>query len=164
MNRALEGPKTWLSQLGEMAKFAGRDFGEVFSGKVFKYTGEVLRQCGVLVLGSALTIWTLMFILGLTCGIEGAYFNRSTGAPAYAGEPTERLKYAPSMPHCRPMMKIRPQITIVELRIRMPAWRSASPKKRRTRRPNTSPTTREQNLTISPKLASQSLGTLSQPI
>jgi ABC-type transporter Mla maintaining outer membrane lipid asymmetry permease subunit MlaE len=27
----------------------------------------------------------LVFILGLQCGIEGAYFNRSVGAPAYAG-------------------------------------------------------------------------------
>ena len=26
-----------------------------------------------------------MFIIGLQCGIEGAYFNRSVGAPAYAG-------------------------------------------------------------------------------
>src|SRR3712207_4202757 len=85
MNRALEIPKAWMSQVGEIAKFGGRDFGEIFNGNVFKYTGEMLRQCGVLVLGSALTIWTLMFILGLTCGIEGAYFNRSTGAPAYAG-------------------------------------------------------------------------------
>src|SRR5919107_1338616 len=85
MNRALEIPKAWMTQVGEIGKFAGRDFGEIFSGNVFKYTGEMLRQCGVLVLGSALTIWTLMFILGLTCGIEGAYFNRSTGAPAYAG-------------------------------------------------------------------------------
>ena len=39
------------------------------------------------------------------------------------------------MPHCRPMMNTRPQITIVEERMRMPAWRSASPKKRKTRRP-----------------------------
>ena len=30
-------------------------------------------------------IWGLVFILGLQCGIEGAYFNRSVGAPAYAG-------------------------------------------------------------------------------
>jgi phospholipid/cholesterol/gamma-HCH transport system permease protein len=85
MNRALEVPKQWLSVVGEMGKFAARDFSEIFSGRIFKYTGETLRQAGVLVLGSAITIWTLMFILGLTCGIEGAYFNRSTGAPAYAG-------------------------------------------------------------------------------
>ncbi len=85
MNRALEVPKAWLTAVGEIAKFGGRDFGEIFSGKVFKYTGETLRQAGILVFGSAMTIWTLMFILGLTCGIEGAYFNRQVGAPAYAG-------------------------------------------------------------------------------
>src|ERR671917_1236002 len=84
MNRALEIPKAWMSQVGEIGKFAGRDFGEIFGGNVFKYTGEMLRQCGVLVLGSALTIWTLMFILGLTCGIEGAYFSRSVGVPVNA--------------------------------------------------------------------------------
>ncbi len=85
MNRLLDVPKSWFNAVGEIAKFAGRDFGEIFSGKVFKYFGETLRQAGILVLGSAITIWTLMFILGLTCGIEGAYFNRSVGAPAYAG-------------------------------------------------------------------------------
>jgi phospholipid/cholesterol/gamma-HCH transport system permease protein len=81
----LDGPKSALAATGEIANFFGRDFGELFSGKVFKYTGEALRQAGIFVLGSAVTIWTLMFILGLTCGIEGAYFNRSVGAPAYAG-------------------------------------------------------------------------------
>ena len=30
-------------------------------------------------------IWGLVFIIGLQCGIEGAYFTRSVGAPAYAG-------------------------------------------------------------------------------
>ncbi len=85
MNRLLEGTKSTFGSVGDIARFAARDFSEIFSGQVFKYTGETLRQAGILVLGSAMTIWTLMFILGLTCGIEGAYFNRSVGAPAYAG-------------------------------------------------------------------------------
>ena len=59
--------------------------GAVFSGRVFHFFGEALRQAGILILGSALVIWGLAFILGLQCGIEGAYFSRSTGAPAYAG-------------------------------------------------------------------------------
>ena len=59
--------------------------GAVFNGKVFHFFGEALRQAGILILGSALVIWGLAFILGLQCGIEGAYFSRSTGAPAYAG-------------------------------------------------------------------------------
>ena len=59
--------------------------GEVYTLRVMQFFGEALRQAGILILGSAIVIWGLAFILGLTCGIEGAYFNRSVGAPAYAG-------------------------------------------------------------------------------
>src|SRR3712207_2912497 len=62
------------------------------------------------------------------------------------------------------MMKARPQMTSAEPRIRIPACRSASPKKRKTRRLNTSPTTRAQNFAMSPKEAIQSRGTLSQSV
>jgi phospholipid/cholesterol/gamma-HCH transport system permease protein len=78
-------PRTWVSALGEITLFGGRAFREVFGGRVFKFFGEALRQAGILILGSAVVIWTLAFISGLTCGIEGAYFNRSLGNPAYAG-------------------------------------------------------------------------------
>src|SRR3954447_14572887 len=78
-------PRDWIASLGDIAKFAARDFREVFRLRVFKFFGEALRQAGVLILGSTLVIWGLAFIIGLTCGIEGAYFNRSVGAPAYAG-------------------------------------------------------------------------------
>src|SRR5919109_211399 len=78
-------PRDWLSSMGEIVRFMAQAFGEVFNGKVFGFFGEALRQCGVLILGSTLVIWGMIFILGLQCGIEGAYFNRSVGAPAYAG-------------------------------------------------------------------------------
>src|SRR5436189_4214308 len=39
----------------------------------------------MLIASSTLVIWGLVFIPGLECGIEGAYFNRAVGAPAYAG-------------------------------------------------------------------------------
>src|ERR1022692_1805385 len=73
------------------------------------------------------------------------------------------------MPHCKPMMNTRPQITSVEEMIRMPAWRSASPKKRNTLRRSTSPTMREPNLTISPNDSIQPRGVairspISQPL
>src|SRR5947199_10683666 len=67
------------------------------------------------------------------------------------------------MPHWRPRMNARPQMTIVEPRISTPHWRRHSPKKRKTRPPHTSPTTRAENLAITPKLAIQSRGTVSQP-
>src|SRR5215212_2529984 len=60
-------------------------FNYVFTRRVFQFFGEALRQTGILILGSTIVIWGLVFILGLQCGIEGAYFNRSVGAPAYAG-------------------------------------------------------------------------------
>ena len=78
-------PRDWLSSLGEIAKFCGRTMGLVYSGRVLPFFGEALRQAGILILGSTIVIWGLVFVLGLQCGIEGAYFNRSVGAPAYAG-------------------------------------------------------------------------------
>ncbi len=76
----------WLNSFGRVVKFGGRMFTDVFSGRVLYFFGEVLRQSGILILGSAIIIWTLVFIVGLQCGIEGAYFTRSVGAPAYAGQ------------------------------------------------------------------------------
>src|SRR2546423_132957 len=85
MRRVLSPLRDWTAALGDIGKFAARMFGEVFGLRVFRFFGEALRQCGVLILGSTMVIWSLAFILGLQCGIEGAYFNRSVGAPAYAG-------------------------------------------------------------------------------
>jgi phospholipid/cholesterol/gamma-HCH transport system permease protein len=81
----MEVPKDWIASFGDIVKFCMRIFGEVFRGRVFTFFGEALRQAGVLIVGSAIVIWSLCFIIGLECGIEGAYFNRSVGAPAYAG-------------------------------------------------------------------------------
>src|SRR3954453_24104348 len=89
--------------------------------------------------------------------------HQALKTPAYAGAPTERLKYAPSIPHCRPRTNTRPQMTIVEPRIRIPAWRSASPKNWSTRPEYTRPMVRPQKRAIAPSEASQSRGTASQP-
>src|SRR3954470_15224116 len=78
-------PRDWLASLGEIARFCTRTMGIVYSGRVFTFFGETLRQAGILITGSAIVIWGLVFILGLQCGIEGAYFNRSVGSPSYAG-------------------------------------------------------------------------------
>jgi phospholipid/cholesterol/gamma-HCH transport system permease protein len=52
---------------------------------VFKFFGEALRQSGILIVSSTLVIWGLVFIIGLECGVEGAYFDQANGVPAYAG-------------------------------------------------------------------------------
>ena len=75
----------WLDSVGEIVKFCSRIVYEVFTGRPLKFFGETLRQAGILIVGSTLVIWGLVFIIGLQCGIEGAYFNRAVGAPAYAG-------------------------------------------------------------------------------
>jgi phospholipid/cholesterol/gamma-HCH transport system permease protein len=85
MGGAFAAPRAWMESLGEIVKFCGRVLGEVYGGRVFKFFGEALRQAGVLIISSTLIIWGLIFIIGLECGIEGAYFSRSTGSPAYAG-------------------------------------------------------------------------------
>jgi phospholipid/cholesterol/gamma-HCH transport system permease protein len=82
---ALAAPKGWLESFGEIVKFCSRIVGEVFGLRVFRFFGEALRQAGILILSSTIVIWGLVFIIGLQCGIEGAYFNRSVGSPAYAG-------------------------------------------------------------------------------
>src|SRR3989454_12527384 len=81
----LSVPADWIASFGDICKFCARVVGAVYSLRVFRFFGEALRQAGILILGSALMIWGMVFILGLQCGIEGAYFNRSVGAPAYAG-------------------------------------------------------------------------------
>jgi phospholipid/cholesterol/gamma-HCH transport system permease protein len=78
-------PREWISTFGEIVKFCSTIVGHVYGLKVFRFFGEALRQAGILILSSTIVIWGLVFIIGLQCGIEGAYFNRSVGAPAYAG-------------------------------------------------------------------------------
>ena len=78
-------PRGWIENFGEIVKFCGRILREVYGLRVFRFFGEALRQSGILIISSTLVIWGLVFISGLECGIEGAYFNRSVGSPAYAG-------------------------------------------------------------------------------
>jgi phospholipid/cholesterol/gamma-HCH transport system permease protein len=78
-------PREWVATFGELVKFCSRVVGEVLGLRVLRFFGEALRQAGVLILSSTLVIWGLIFIIGLQCGIEGAYFTRSVGAPPYAG-------------------------------------------------------------------------------
>jgi phospholipid/cholesterol/gamma-HCH transport system permease protein len=78
-------PRETLAATGEVAGFSARVGAEILSGRVLLFLGEALRQAGILLLGSALVIWSMVFILGLLCGIEGAYFTRAQGAPAFAG-------------------------------------------------------------------------------
>src|SRR5437764_2382384 len=78
-------PREWIASFGEISKFCGTVMGRVYSGRGLRYFGESLRQAGILILSSGIVICGLVFIIGLECGIEGAYFTRAQGTPAYAG-------------------------------------------------------------------------------
>jgi phospholipid/cholesterol/gamma-HCH transport system permease protein len=76
---------TVLDSFGALTSFCGRVIASIYSGRVLKFFGEALRQAGILITGSVLIILGLVFILGLECGIEGAYGSRTVGAPSTAG-------------------------------------------------------------------------------
>jgi phospholipid/cholesterol/gamma-HCH transport system permease protein len=85
MNEFLALPRELFSSVGTIGSFGTNVVRDVWGLRVFRFFGEGLRQSGILIISSTLIIWSLMFILGLECGIEGAYFLEAQGAPAYAG-------------------------------------------------------------------------------
>src|SRR5579884_4352500 len=85
MGELVAVPRGWIETFGEIVKFCAQVVAQLLRLRVLKYFGEALRQAGILIMSSTLVIWGLVFIIGLQCGIEGAYFTRSQGAPAYAG-------------------------------------------------------------------------------
>ena len=74
-----------LASFGEATRFCGKIVIKVFNGRVFKFIGETMRQAGILITGSAIIVLGLVFILGLQCGIEGAYAAKSVGATSSTG-------------------------------------------------------------------------------
>jgi phospholipid/cholesterol/gamma-HCH transport system permease protein len=74
-----------LEAFGDILAFCGRILAGIFGGRVLRFVGETLRQAGILVTGSVLIVMMLVFILGLQCGIEGAYASKTIGAPSVSG-------------------------------------------------------------------------------
>jgi phospholipid/cholesterol/gamma-HCH transport system permease protein len=85
LGELLAMPREWLAATGKIGKFTGNIVTDVYGLRVFRFFGEALRQSGILIISSTIIIWSLVFIIGLECGIEGAYFTEAQGAPAYAG-------------------------------------------------------------------------------
>jgi phospholipid/cholesterol/gamma-HCH transport system permease protein len=85
VNGLLALPRTWLESTGDIGKFTFNIVRHVYTLRVFRFFGETLRQSGILIISSTLVIWGLVFLTGIECGIEGAYFNRATGTPAFSG-------------------------------------------------------------------------------
>jgi phospholipid/cholesterol/gamma-HCH transport system permease protein len=86
VNGLLAMPREWLASTGEIGRFMALVVRDVWGLRVLRFFGETLRQAGILIVGSSIVIWALVFITGLgPCGIEAAYFNQSVGAPTYSG-------------------------------------------------------------------------------
>jgi phospholipid/cholesterol/gamma-HCH transport system permease protein len=78
-------PRGWLYNSGLILKFTSMVVRDVFSLRVLRFLGEAVRQAGILIVSSTLVIWGLVTLVGLQCGIEGAYLLQSEGAPQYSG-------------------------------------------------------------------------------
>jgi phospholipid/cholesterol/gamma-HCH transport system permease protein len=86
VSQLLALPRQWFSASGELIDFAAHTIRDVWTLGVLRFTGETVRQAGLLIVSSSLVIWALVFIVGIgTCGTEGAYFTQAQGASTYAG-------------------------------------------------------------------------------
>ena len=68
-------------EIGVFTQGTIRDFPDM----VRRYIPEMFRQLGLLIVGSALVLWMMMFIMGLECGLEAGYVLKQIGAPLYSG-------------------------------------------------------------------------------
>ena len=75
--------KGLLEQIGEIGRFSWEAIRTI--PKVRLYPTEVFRQTALLILGSGLIIWLMVFVMGLECGTEASYILKQFGAPLYSG-------------------------------------------------------------------------------
>ncbi|WP_205695872.1 ABC transporter permease [Conexibacter sp. SYSU D00693] len=85
MRALADSARDGFAGFGRVLRFAGRVLAGIATGRVLRFFGEALRQAGILVVGSVLIVLGLVFILGLQCGIEGAYGSRAVGSPSTVG-------------------------------------------------------------------------------
>ena len=71
--------------MGIAGDFSARVVRGAFTPRIKPYLGEALRQAGIFITGSMLIILGLVFVLGLQCGIEGAYGAKTVGAGSSVG-------------------------------------------------------------------------------
>ena len=78
-------PVASLRSFGSASLFCWRIVVKVLNLRVLRFIGETVRQAGILITGSAIIVLGLVFILGLQCGIEGAYAARTVGDQSATG-------------------------------------------------------------------------------
>src|SRR5438270_914931 len=97
MGELVAGPKGWIETFGELVKFVGQVLAEVWGLRVFKFFGEALRQAGILIVGSPLVIWELLFSLikamfeATMIVLVGSYYGyTASGGPVGVGTATAK--------------------------------------------------------------------------
>jgi len=83
VDAAIQAVKNTLITGGQIARFSGQIIRSL--PETLKYWPEIFRQAAILVLGSALIIWLMEFIVGTMCGTEAIYTLKQVGAPLYSG-------------------------------------------------------------------------------
>src|ERR1700704_6142685 len=76
-----------LVETGDLVSFAGRAI--VHAAGSGRYFAEILRQCGILVVGTTLVICAMVMIVGGECGLFVVYGLRPIGATSFAGLATQ---------------------------------------------------------------------------
>jgi phospholipid/cholesterol/gamma-HCH transport system permease protein len=76
-----------LVETGELVSFAGRAV--VYAAGSGRYFAEILRQCGILVVGTTLVICAMVMVVGGECGLFVVYGLRPIGATSFAGLATD---------------------------------------------------------------------------
>jgi phospholipid/cholesterol/gamma-HCH transport system permease protein len=72
-----------LREIGELARFWGRAI--LALRGVWHFSGEAVRQAGILIAGSALVVIGLEFVIGAECGLFSSYFSKAFGASGAVG-------------------------------------------------------------------------------
>jgi phospholipid/cholesterol/gamma-HCH transport system permease protein len=75
--------KAGLYEAAELGTFTGRTVLQL--GGVWRYSAEIIRQTGILVVGTALVVSAMALLMGFVCGTEATYVLRGYGATVYSG-------------------------------------------------------------------------------
>ena len=76
-----------LAETGDLVTFGGRAI--VYSAGAGRYFAEILRQCGILIVGTTLVLCAMVMVVGGECGLFIVYQLRPIGASSFAGLATQ---------------------------------------------------------------------------
>jgi phospholipid/cholesterol/gamma-HCH transport system permease protein len=76
-----------VAEAGELISFGGRSALQLLG--TGRYFAETLRQCGILIVGSALIVLSLEMVVGSECSLVVAYLLRPIGASSFIGFNTQ---------------------------------------------------------------------------